>query len=116
MAIEERWFFGAQSNPRNPYPILDSYLRYTFFKLKNEKRVLEFRDGRHGWATFNTGLVDHLYDPIYALFSSNDRPQPAWKFFDFCVPGKGPSGKKLTEIFDPLPDPRLTLAATLKCC
>jgi cold shock CspA family protein len=104
-AIEERWFFGTQSDPRNAYPILDSYLTYTFFKLKNEKRVLEFKDGRVGWATFNTGLVDRLYDPIYALFASNDRPQPAWRFYDFCVPGKGPSGKKLTEIFDPLPEP-----------
>jgi cold shock CspA family protein len=105
MAIEERWFFGAQADPRNEYPILDNYLRYTFFKLKNEKRVLEFKDGNVGWATFNTGLVDRLYDPIYALFASNDRSQPAWKFYDFCVPGKGPSGKKLTEIFDPLPEP-----------
>jgi len=70
MAIEERWFFGAQSDPRNAYPILDSYLRYTFFKLKNEKRVLEFKDEKVGWATFNTGMVDRLYDPIYALFGS----------------------------------------------
>ncbi len=105
LAIEERWFFGAQPNPRNAYPILDSYLTYTFFKLKQEKRVLEFKAGRVGWATFNTGLVDRLYDPIYALFAHNDRPQPAWKFSDFCVPGKGASGKKLTEIFDPLPEP-----------
>ena|ERR1700678_187540 len=86
-------------------PILDSHLRYTFFKLKQEKRVLEFRDGRVGWATFDTGLVDRLYDPIYALFAHNDHPRPAWKFYDFCVPGKGHSGKKLTEIFDPLPEP-----------
>src|ERR1041385_4622969 len=50
-AIEERWFFGKQPDPKNPYPILDSYLRYTFFKLKKEKRVLEFRAGSVGWAT-----------------------------------------------------------------
>jgi hypothetical protein len=104
-AIDERWFFGANPNPKNSYPILDSYLRYTFFKLKQAKGVLEFKAGNIGWATFNTGLVDHLYDPIYALFASNDRPGPAWQFYDFCVPGKGSSGKKLTEIFDPLPEP-----------
>jgi cold shock CspA family protein len=103
-AIDERWFFGSKPDPNNEYRILDSYLKYTFFKLKQEKRVLEFKDGNVGWATFNTGLVDRLYDPIYALFAANDRPQPAWKFYDFCVPGKGPSGKKLTEIFDPLPE------------
>jgi cold shock CspA family protein len=105
MAIEERWFFGVTPDPRNPFPILDNHLRYTFFKLKQEKRVLEFKDGNIGWATFNTGLVDRLYDPIYALFASNDRSSPSWKFYDFCVPGKGSSGKKLTEIFDPLPEP-----------
>jgi cold shock CspA family protein len=104
-AIDERWFFGRKPAPHNEYRILDSYLKYTFFKLKQEKRVLEFKSGTVGWATFNTGLVDRLYDPIYALFAANDRAQPAWKFHDFCVPGKGPAGKKLTEIFDPLPDP-----------
>ena len=104
-AIEERWFFGSSPDPKNQYPILDSYLKYTFFKLKQEKRVLEFRAGDIGWATFNTGLVDRLYDPIYALFAANERPQPAWRFYDFCVPGKGSSGKKPTEIFDPLPEP-----------
>lgn len=105
LAIDERWFFGKKADPKNAFPILDSYLRYTFFKLKQEKRVLEFKDGPVGWATFNTGLVDRLYDPIYALFAHNDHPRPAWKFYDFCVPGKGQSGKKLTEIFDPLPEP-----------
>ncbi len=105
LAIDERWFFGAHPNRRNAYPILDSHLTYTFFRLKQEKRVLEFKAGSVGWATFNPGLVDRLYDPIYALFAHNDRPQPTWKFYDFCVPGKGASGKKLTEIFDPLPEP-----------
>ncbi len=105
LAIDEPWFFGKKADPKNAFPILDSHLRYTFFKLKQEKRVLEFRDRSVGWATFNTGLVDRLYDPIYALFAHNDHPRPAWKFYDFCVPGKGQAGKKLTEIFDPLPEP-----------
>jgi hypothetical protein len=50
--------------------------------------------------------VDQLYDPIFALFDANPQKgsQP-WAFCDFCVPGKGPSGKKLTSIFDPLPKP-----------
>lgn len=28
-----------------------------------------------------------------------------WKFYDFCVPGKRSSGRKLTEVFEPLPEP-----------
>jgi hypothetical protein len=50
-------------------------------------------------------LIDELYDPIYALFSRNRRGTPPWYYYDFCVPGKGPSGKQLTAVFDPLPEP-----------
>jgi hypothetical protein len=55
LAIEERWFFGAHPNPRNAYPILDSHLTYTFFKLKQEKRVLEFKAGSVGWGPSTPG-------------------------------------------------------------
>jgi len=102
MALEERWFFGAKPDPANPFPILENYLRYTFLRLRRESKVLD----RNGWAAFNTGLVDRLYDPIYALLEKNDprQPQP-WRFHSFCVPGKAQAGKKLTEVFDPLPEP-----------
>ena len=65
LALYEKWHFGKTPDPRNPYPILESYLSYTFFKLKSDGFVMEV-DKK--WATFNTGLVDKLYDPIYALF------------------------------------------------
>lgn len=101
MALPEKWFFGEEPPPSRPYPILANYLRYTFYKLKIDGKVVENRD----WATFNTGLVDELFDPIYALFQRNDRETPPWKFSAFCVPGKGPAGKQLTSIFAPLPPP-----------
>lgn len=101
MALEEAWHFGETPNPRNPYPILENYLKYTFFKLQKEGKVSESQSH----AAFNTGLVDRLYDPVYALFVRNDRVAPAWKFYDFCVPGKGPSGRQLTSAFAPLPKP-----------
>jgi hypothetical protein len=28
-----------------------------------------------------------------------------WRLHAFCVPGKGPAGKQLTSVFDPLPEP-----------
>lgn len=101
LALEERWHFGTAPDPRVPFPILDRYLKYTFVRLRRENKVHESDE----WATFNTGLVDRLYDPIFALFDKNHRPgcEP-WRFCDFCIPGKGPSGKTLTNIFDPLPD------------
>lgn len=106
LALEEKWHFGGEADPRAPYPILDNYLTYTFSKLRSEKKVFEKTTSAGTWAVFNTGLVDRLYDPIFALFEKNDRPgmQP-WRFHDFCVPGKRASGRKLTEVFDPLPEP-----------
>lgn len=105
MALEEHWYFGASPDPRNPYPILENYLKYTFFRLRREGKVVERTLAAEKWAAFNTGLVDRLYDPIFALFRENDRPgvQP-WKFHAFCVPGKGGPGKQLTAVFDPLPE------------
>jgi hypothetical protein len=92
--------------------VLDSYLKYTFYRLQREdsrnreRKIVESASGRSAWAAFNTGLVDRLYEPIYALFERNERSkrQP-WKFYDFCVPGQGPAGKKLTQYFNPLPEP-----------
>jgi cold shock CspA family protein len=104
MTLKEKWHFGKEPDPNQPYPVLENYLRYTFCRLQREVNIAESGDGM--WAIFNTGLVDKLYDPIYAMFEKNRRhdAQP-WSFFDFCVPGKGPSGKRLTSIFDPLPGP-----------
>jgi cold shock CspA family protein len=101
LALKEDWHFGEAPDPRAPFPILDGYLTYTFARLRRENKVLE----KPRWATFNTGLVDRLYDPIYALFDRNDRSAPRWRFFDFCIPGKRIAGKRLTAEFDPLPEP-----------
>jgi cold shock CspA family protein len=105
LALEERWYFGTEPDPRDPYPILDNYLTYTYVKLRHEQKISERGNREAGWACFNTGLVDKLYDPIYALFEQNDRGPEPWRFYDFCVPGKRNSGRKLTEVFDPLPEP-----------
>jgi cold shock CspA family protein len=104
ITLEEKWHFGENPNPERPFPILENYIKYTFYKLQCEEKVEESSDGH--WAIFNTGLVDKLYDPIFAMFEKNTRDgaQP-WYFFDFCVPGKGGSGKRLTSVFAPLPGP-----------
>jgi cold shock CspA family protein len=106
MALEERWYFGTQPDPKSPHPILANYLKYTYFRLRREGKISEATGQGTKWASFNTGLVDKLYDPIFALFKENDAgfPQP-WRFHAFCVPGKGNYGKQLTAVFDPLPEP-----------
>ena len=103
-ALPERWHFGdEETDSKNAYPILRSYLTYTYLRLRHEGKV--FESPNKDWAAFNTGLVDKLYDPIYALFECNRRgPQP-WAFYDFVVPGKRRSGRELTAVFDPLPEP-----------
>ena len=98
-ALEERWYFGETQD--DTYPILGNYLKFTFFRLQKESKVIE----KDNWAAFNTGLVDKLYDPIFALFKTNRRDLQPWRFHAFCVPGKGPAGRQLTSVFDPLPEP-----------
>ena len=85
---------------------LANYLKYTYFRLRKEGKIAEASGNGTQWAAFNTGLVDKLYDPIFALFRENDpgAPQP-WRFHAFCVPGKGNYGKQLTAVFEPLPEP-----------
>lgn len=101
LALKEKWHFGDRPDPKNPYPILENYLSFTFFKLKSDGLIKEIERNGKRWAAFNTGLVDNLYDPIFALFRGQQ--SPPWAFVDFCVPGKGDSGRRLTDNFDPLP-------------
>lgn len=96
LAQEENW--GGDN-----LPLLRSYIRYTYFRLVSEGKV-ELADDR-GMAAFNTGLVDRRYQPIYALFSKNKRPEIALWFLDsFCVAGENYNGKALVRTFNPLPE------------
>lgn len=112
LALDEPWYFGTALPPTNPYPILLNYLQYTFvrlckqdikLRLSGTEAYLRISDDGN-WAAFNTGLVDNLYDPVYALFQKNRTgiPQP-WSLFDFCAAGQGRAGSDLTGVFNPLP-------------
>lgn len=101
MALPESW----NSDPGAPesYDLLYSYIRYTFFRLRRESKVLEDPDA--GLAAFNTGLVDFRYEPIYAVFEPNGNPgyQP-WRFLAFCIAGEDAVGKRMVAVFNPLPE------------
>lgn len=91
---DEQWSYG-ENNGKETFPILKSYLTYTFDRLATEDedhkddetwslKIKESEDGR--FAVFNTGLVDELYEPIYAWFrrNKNERPGGAkWIFRQF---------------------------------
>lgn len=101
MALKERWYYKTQ-NPSNPYPILSNYLIYTFYRLSREKDKIKISDQ---YAAFNTGLVNNLYEPIYALFEKNKvQGRQEWYFHEFCISGVGKAGKILASNFNPLPE------------
>lgn len=100
MALKERWYYKVQ-NPAFPFPILSKYLTYTFFRLSKEQGKIKTTDQ---YAAFNTGLVNNLYEPIYAIFEKNRvQGRQEWYFHEFCISGVGKAGKILASNFNPLP-------------
>jgi len=105
IALTERWYFGPQPPDNFAYPILKSYLRYTFIRLQHERKVVTSANDQY--RAFNTGLLDKLLRPVYALLSPSPIPgtSPAQQQWDlvFCIPGEGPAGKMLVANFTELP-------------
>ena len=48
LALPEKWSFGSN----NDYAILKNYMKYTFFRLQHESKIIEIAD----YCLFNTGL------------------------------------------------------------
>ena len=113
-ALRENWYYGLPENDPGTYPILRNYLLLTFERLlaedeehandpKWEKKILTTEKN----AVFNTGLVDHLYEPVYALFNRNlnDKSSRKWIFWTF-VKSNDREHQTLTRIFGTnLPSP-----------
>jgi hypothetical protein len=107
-ALPERWYYEKE-DCNHPNPILRSYLRYTFVKLyidgQIEPNLNGVVDSKSNFAAFNTGIVNTLFDPIYAFFKknkSNNFPQE-WHFDGFCTAGEKGLGKLLLNNFSDLP-------------
>ena len=99
LGLNERWFY-SQQNPKQPYPILINYLKYTFYRLRQEgNKIIEIDN----YAAFNTGLVDKRYEPIYAMFIKTPNSLRKWRFESFCIAGEDRYGKELVRNFNPLP-------------
>lgn len=100
LALTEDWRYRESPTEEiDEFGILRNYIKITFTRLRHEGKVIT----GDRFATFNTGLVDRFYEPIYALFEMNDRPSPPWKWRSFCVSGQGEEGKLLARTFEPLP-------------
>lgn len=97
LALEERWYYSEEDKQKKP--ILKNYISYTFERLQFEdaeetrKAAEEKRDAvlkilvNEKYALFNTGLVNNIYEPIYAFFKKNDGSNPVlsqpWIFIAF---------------------------------
>lgn len=99
LALGEQWFYGDK--PDDKYPILHKYLFYTFYRLtKEENKILTTEE----FATFNTGLVDKYYEPIFALFKKSKTMRQQWELSDFCIAGQDWAGKTLVRQFIKMPE------------
>ena len=89
LALNERWYYDDKDKDKKP--ILWNYLCYTFERLqyedsrdKSNKKILINKKN----AVWNTGLVDKVYDPIFAFFErtdndKNDNIKQDWVFKGF---------------------------------
>ena len=102
MTLPENWYFGPQPPEDFAYPILKSYLRYTFIRVQHEGKVINSVSGQY--QSFNTGLLNTLLKPIYALLTrpASDLPGRQWNLA-FCIAGEGFAGKTLVAQFAQLP-------------
>lgn len=97
LALQERWYY--EESDQQIKPILKNYLSYTFERLQYEdseeikiaqkearRPDLKIMENEKN-AIWNTGLVDNIYDPIYAFFKRNDNKNPKvkqpWIFINF---------------------------------
>lgn len=100
LVLPERWFYQTQ-NPKFPYPILSNYLKYTFYRLTQEKgKILE----NDHYAAFNTGLVDRRYEPVYAFFEKTPNALKKYRLINFCIAGEEREGKELIRQFTDKPE------------
>lgn len=68
LALPEKWSFGSN----NDYAILKNYMKYTFFRLQHESKIIETAD----YCIFNTGLFTPYYEPIYVYAEVNPEDEP----------------------------------------
>jgi hypothetical protein len=103
MAKDEDWNFHRSEYIKQGqnYPVLTSYLNYTFIRLLEEGKIAFSNDNNR--ACFNTGLQTKNEKDIYATFFRNkgaeNSNQPSWTLFGFF----DSYSDKLSD-FSPLPD------------
>lgn len=119
-AQREDWSFDEDQQ----YGVLGNYLRYTFKRLCQERKIeLGVDSAGAKVAAFNTGLFTPNYEPIYAFFEANRDPsrQP-WVLKEFVADsdrrlmffaGKPKAARYFVEPADLIYDPERELIPNL---
>ena len=80
IAMKEDWDY--KKNPIGKNPILENYIKHTFVKLYEEKKVLE----QNGYSVFNTGLVTDYQEEIFAFSQYNKRQSSQFQYIKLKHP------------------------------
>ena len=107
LAEPENWDYSSTGT--STHPILKNYLKYTWKRIAEEKKVAITADEQH--ACWNTGLISPRHEEIFILFTKNHTPSARqyWHFNKFSTKGKNdlnrfPSLPDMAHYFD---DPSL---------
>lgn len=115
IAEPEEWNYQNATNPVSN-PILRNYLKYTYKRIAEEKKVAITNDEE--FACWNTGLITQNQEPIYLLFEKNKLPthQSYWHFWKFGRRGEWEINKfgALPEMAHYFDDPSVLVYDTRK--
>jgi hypothetical protein len=87
LAEPEEWNYKVTPQPY-ANPILQNYVKYTYRRIAEEKKVAVTKDEKH--ACWNTGLITPSQEPIFILFEKNLLPVKTnyWHFWRFARRGQ----------------------------
>lgn len=95
MAEPEDWDYKHTAS-HTSFPILQTYIKYTYKRIAEEKKVSVTKDEKY--ACWNTGLITPHQEPIFIVFEENkfaDR-KCYWHFRKFARRGEAELNKFLT--------------------
>lgn len=97
LAEPEDWVY-RNTPSRGDLPILENYIKYTYKRIAEEKKVAVTQD--ESSACWNTGLITVNQEPIFILFNQNQLPRDEyWHFWKFARRGEWEVSR-----FESLPD------------
>lgn len=112
---DEDWDY-KNSTSEHPKPILGNYIRFTYKRIAEEKKVVFAEDDSA--ACWNTGLVTPHQEPVYMLCSENrfETRRTYWHFWKFAKPGQWELNRfpKLPEMAHYFDDPSQLVYDTRK--